>query len=726
MFSLFWALYNTKYEPRRDTKSIEYKFNRILSDPYRWLEDPDSPETQCFVHEMNKISKPYLEKLLLKDSFKTRFTELYNYGKYGCPFRRGDFYYYFYNTGLQNQSVVYQQNDVKGDSTVFIDPNGFSKDGTIALGGIGFSKDGSKFAYSVSESGSDWQVIKIMDVATKEMYGEELARVKFSGIIWTHDHKGFFYCQYPQNKDAIGTSTETNKNMKLYYHYLNTPQDKDILCLDFPDQEKWFIGAYISHDGRYLLISIHEGTNPNSQVFYVDLELLPDGKVTGRLNYVKLIDNFDAMYDYVTNDGRDFTFLTTYKAPMQKLIRINIDNPQPDNWITLIPEDDKDLLDCVICSADTKLVVHYLRHARSVLYIHDLNTGDRLSEIQLPDCVSIDSITGRREDNVIYYKFSSFLTPGKIFSLDLTELNLTPVLFRELKVTGFDETQFEAKQVFYESEKDRTRIPMFIIHKKGLVLDGNNPTLLYGYGGFNISLTPYFSPSRVVWMQNMGGVFALPNIRGGGEYGENWHKSGNLENKQNVFDDFISAAQYLICHSYTSPDKLCVSGGSNGGLLVAVCANQRPELFKCIHCAVGVLDMLRFHKFTIGHAWIADYGDPDKEDEFDYIHKYSPLHNIPDIIEKMDHGRTMPLQYPSMLLTTGDHDDRVSPLHSLKFYAELNHKLRSLPQQKNPILIRIETKAGHGFGKPTEKVIQEYTEVFSFIGEQLNVVWSNN
>jgi len=671
--------------PKTETvKQIDHYHGVKVKDPYRWLENPDSPETKAWVEAQNEVTFGFLEQISERETIRKRLTELWDYEKYGIPIKRGERYFYFKNDGLQNQSVLYTLEDLNDEPKVLLDPNQFSEDGTIALSGIAISDNGQFVAYGISKSGSDWQEWQLKNVETGENFSDHLQWIKFSGATWTKDNEGFFYSRYdapPEGKQL----EEANYYQKLYYHRLGTEQTEDILIYERPDQKEWMFDADVTEDGRYLIISVSKGTDPKNLVFYQDLE---DKNATIK----ELISEFIGNFSFIESEGSLFWFRTDYNAPKGRLIGIDINQPEPENWQEIIPENEKTLEGVSVLNH--QFILDYLQDARSKLQIHRLN-GDYIKDIELPAIGSVGGFNGKREDTETFYAFTSFTTPTTIYRYNLETGEST--LFRQPTVS-FNPENYETRQVFFRS-KDGTQIPMFITHKKGLFLDGNNPTLLYAYGGFNISLTPSFSVSRLVWME-MGGVYAVPNLRGGGEYGEEWHQAGTKLNKQNVFDDFISAAEWLIENRYTSSQKLAISGGSNGGLLVGACMTQRPDLFGAALPAVGVLDMLRFHKFTIGWAWCSDYGSPDNPEEFEALYAYSPLHNLK--------AETV---YPSTLITTADHDDRVVPAHSFKFAAAL----QATHGGDNPVLIRIETKAGHGAGKPTSKRIEEVTDQLGFL-----------
>jgi len=653
-----------------------------VNDPCRWLEDPDSEATKAWVEAQNQVTFSFLEKIPERETIRERLTQLWDYEKYGIPIKKGERYFYFKNDGLQNQSVLYTLNQLEEEPQVLLDPNQFSEDGTVALSGVAISDNGQFLAYGISKSGSDWQEWQVRNVETGEDFSDYLQWIKFSGATWTKDNEGFFYSRYDAPTEGKQLE-QANYYQKLYYHRLGTEQSEDILIYERPDEKEWMFDADVTEDGKYLIISVSKGTDPKNLVFYQNLE-------QSQSEVQELISNFTASFNFIESDGSLFWFRTDYDAPKGRLI--GIDLTQPENWQEIVPETENTLEG--ISVLNHQFILDYLQNARSRLQIHALD-GTYIKDIELPGIGSVGGFNGKREDTETFYAYTSFTTPTTIYRHNLETGEST--IFRQPTV-NFNPDNYETRQVFYRS-KDGTQIPMFITHKKGLLLNGNNPTLLYGYGGFNVSLTPSFSVSRLVWME-MGGIYAVPNLRGGGEYGEAWHQAGTKHNKQNVFDDFIAAAEWLIEHRYTSSQKLAISGGSNGGLLVGACMTQRPDLFGAALPAVGVMDMLRFHKFTIGWAWCSDYGSPDNEEEFQTLYKYSPLHNLKE-------GTA----YPSTLITTADHDDRVVPAHSFKFAAAL----QAAHTGDNPVLIRIETKAGHGSGKPTSKRIEEIADQMGFL-----------
>jgi prolyl oligopeptidase len=678
------------YPETRTVDQVDTYHGIAVPDPYRWLEDPHAPESQAWIEAQNQVTFGYLEQLPGRDQLQQRLTELWNYERYGIPFKRGDRYFFYKNDGLQNQSVLYTLPTLEAEPTVLLDPNTLSADGTVALSAVAISENGAYLAYGLSASGSDWVEWQVRDIASGKDFDDHLKWVKFSGAAWTHDHQGWFYSRYDE-PDATTKLEAVNYYQKLYYHRLGTPQSEDVLVYERPDQKEWGFSGGVTDDGRYLVISVWRGTDPRNLVFYKDLSS-PDSPV------VELISAFEAEFSYVGNEGTRFWFRTDLDAPKGRLLAIDLADPDRDHWQAVIPEAADTLQD--VSLLNHQFVVDYLSDARSQVKIFDLQ-GQFVREVALPGIGSVGGFSGKREDTETFYSFTSFTTPSTIYRYDL--VTGESQLYRQPQV-NFDPDAYTTTQVFYPSA-DGTRVPMFITHKRGLELNGQNPTLLYGYGGFSISLTPSFSVSNLVWLE-LGGVYAVPNLRGGGEYGEDWHLAGTKLNKQNVFDDFIAAAEWLIAQGYTHRDRLAIMGGSNGGLLVGACITQRPDLFAAALPAVGVMDMLRFNQFTIGWAWESDYGSPQDEAEFKALYAYSPLHNL-----------KLGTAYPATMITTADHDDRVVPAHSFKFAAAL----QAAHQGEAPVLIRIETKAGHGAGKPTAKVIEEVRDRWAFLADNLGI-----
>ena len=615
---------------------------------------------------------------------------MWNFPRYSAPSRHGDLYFYYYNDGLQNQSVLFKQTDLDGEAEVLIDPNTFSEDGTVSMSSVAFSSEATYMAYAKSVGGSDWREFFVRNVTTGEDLSDHIQWVKFSGVSWDKKEEGFYYSRFPQPAEGE-LLTAPNRNMKLYYHKLGTSQEEDILVYERPDQPDWGLYGTVTDDGQYLIINITQGTDPRNRVYYKDLT-----RANSRV--LPLMDAFDASYSFITNEGSTFYFRTNNDAPKYRVISVEASRPQPANWSTVIPERESVLNGISVVA--NRFVANYLTDARSEVFVYAMN-GTFEREIELPTIGTASGFSGRKQDSEMFYSFASFTYPSTIFRYDFESNEST--VFRASEI-DFNPDDFETKQVFYES-KDGTTVPMFITHKKGLKLDGSNPTYLYGYGGFNISMPPSFSVGNIVWLEQ-GGVYALPNIRGGGEYGREWHLAGTKERKQNVFDDFIAAGEFLVSEGYTSPSKLAIGGGSNGGLLVAATMIQRPDLFAAAIPAVGVLDMLRYHKFTIGWAWASDYGTSEDAEGFEYLFAYSPLHNLQEGV-----------RYPSTLITTADRDDRVVPAHSFKFAAELQQKHGG----NNPVLIRIETNAGHGAGKPTSMVIEELADRWAFLAKELGL-----
>jgi len=683
-----------QYPSARKSDVVDDYHGTKVVDPYRWLEDPDSPESRSWIDAENRLTEGYLADIPARAAIRDRLTKLWNYPKFGAPFRKAGRYFFFKNDGLQNQSVLYKQASLSANPATLLDPNLLSEDGTVALSTLALSDDGRLLAYGTAASGSDWEEFRVRDVATAQDRPDHLKWIKFSGASWTKDGAGFFYSRYPEPTDKA--LTDVNRFQKLYYHRLGTDQAQDVLVYERPDQPDWGMNAEVTDDGRYAVLTVWLGTDRRNRVYYRDLKSAKRPTVKG--DVVRLLDDFDASYAFVGNDGPVFYFLTDLDAPRKRVIAIDTRHPERARWRELIPQG-QDVLEGIQIIHDT-FVANYMHDAASRLRLYALD-GRMLKDLELPTLGSVGSITGERKDDEMFYAFTSFLYPTTIFRYDFR--SGTTSVFKAPTI-DFDPSGYETKQAFYTS-KDGTRVPMFITYKKGLALDGSNPTLLYGYGGFNISLTPSFSVANLVWLE-MGGVYAQPNLRGGGEYGEEWHQAGMLDRKQNVFDDFIAAAEYLIAQRYTSTPKLAIAGGSNGGLLVGAAMTQRPDLFGAALPAVGVMDMLRFHKFTIGWAWVTDYGSADSASQFPYLYKYSPLHNI-----------RAGTKYPATLVTTADHDDRVVPGHSFKFTATL----QAAQAGPAPVLIEIETKAGHGAGKPTSKIIEEQADRFAFLVRNLEM-----
>jgi prolyl oligopeptidase len=684
-------------QSRKDTVVDDHHGVKV-ADPYRWLEDADSPETRAWVEAQNKLTASFLAAIPERQQIKTRLTKVWDYEKFGLPQKQGGKYFYSHNTGLQNQSVLYIADSPDAQGRILLDPNTMSPDGTVALSGTAVSEDGRYLAYGVAHAGSDWQEWRIKDIATGKDLDDHLQWVKRAGTAWTHDGKGFFYGRYPEPR-AGEALRAANYYHKLYYHRLGTPQSQDVLVYERPDQKEWGFGGRVTEDGRYLVIHVSHGTRPQNRVFYKDLKD-PAHPVTGDESKVlELLTTADASYSFVGNDGPVFWFATDKDAPRERVIAVDTRQPEPAHWQEIIPQA-AETLESVDIVGD-RFLARYLKDARTQVKVYSLD-GKFERDVELPGMGSASGFRGKRKDTETFYSFTSYTSPPTVYRYDVTSGASTE--FRRPRV-DFDGSRYETKQVFYTS-KDGTRVPMFIVHRKNLALDGNNPTYLYGYGGFRVSMTPYFTPAQAIWLE-MGGVYAMPNLRGGGEYGQAWHDAGKLLNKQNVFDDFLAAAQWLIDNKYTSPPKLAIAGGSNGGLLVGAAMTQRPELFGAALPAVGVMDMLRFHKFTVGWGWISDYGTPEKPDEFKALHAYSPYHRLKE-----------GTRYPATLVTTSDHDDRVVPAHSYKFAAAL----QAAPASDGPpCLIRIETRAGHGAGKPTTKSIEETADKWAFLVRALDM-----
>ncbi len=672
------------YPVTTQIETVDDYFGTRISDPYRWLEDDHAPQTQAWVEAQNAVTFGYLGQLPQRAPLKARLQELFNFERFGTPYHRGHRYFYSYNSGLQNQSIWYTTPALDQPGTVLLDPNSLSTDGTISTGAPVPTDDARFVAYQVSRSGSDWQEVRVRDVASATDLPDRLEWVKFSGLSWQKDGSGFFYSRYAAPLESQKL-TQVNENQKLFFHRLGTSQAEDQLIYERPDHPKWGIGAGVTDDGRYLILSLSEGTDVKNRVAYRDLAQ-PGAPV------IELLMDFDASYDFIGNDGPVFWFKTDLAAPRSRILAIDIRSPDRANWRELVPQAEATLTAANVVGE--RLIVDYLKDARSQVKRFRLD-GTFESEIELPGIGSAAGFGGQRSDTETFYSFTSFTIPGRVYRYDFAAGRST--LWKEPKV-AFNPDDYETRQVWVTS-KDGTKLPMFVSYKKGLKQEGEAPTLLYAYGGFNISITPSFSVGNLVWMER-GGVYAVPNLRGGGEYGEEWHQAGTKLRKQNVFDDFIAAAEWLIENHYTNPKRLAIQGGSNGGLLVGACLTQRPELYGACLPAVGVMDMLRFHKFTIGWAWKSDYGSSENADEFRALRAYSPYHNLKPGVS-----------YPPTLITTADHDDRVVPAHSFKFAA----RLQAVQRGSNPVLIRIETKAGHGAGKPISKQIEERADQLAFV-----------
>lgn len=673
-----------------DTKKVEHTddyFGTTVADPYRWMET-HTGEVDEWIEEQNEVTFGYLNSIDFRDKIKDRLTEIWNYPKYGAPFEEGDKYYFFKNDGLQNQSVLYVQNSLEGEPTLFFDPNKLSDDGTVALTALDFSKDAKYLAYGTSSGGSDWNTFQVMEVATGKTLNDKLEWVKFSGPSWYKD--GFFYSRYDAPTEG-NKLADKNEFHKVYYHKVGTPQSQDQLVYEDKQHALRNFYGQTTDDERFLILNASEGASGANALYYKDLSKLNS-------TIQPIVENFENQYSVIDNMGDQLLVMTNKDAPRYKLVLINPEKPQEQNWKTIVPQSENVIES--VSSVGGKLIVSYMKDASSQVVVFD-QSGKQLNSVTLPGIGTVSGFDGDKDAKEVFFTFTSFTAPPTIYRYDVPNNKVS--LFRETDV-NVDTDAFETKQVFYTS-KDGTKVPMFITHKKGLKLDGTNPTYLYAYGGFNISMTPGFSISNMLWLEN-GGVYAMPNLRGGGEYGEEWHKAGMTPNKQNVFDDFIAAAEYLIQEGYTSSEKLAVSGGSNGGLLVGAFMTQRPELAKVAIPAVGVMDMLRFHKFTIGWAWVPEYGSSDNEAQFKNLYTFSPLHNLKESIK-----------YPATLVKTADHDDRVVPAHSFKFISELQEK----GAPGNPYLIRVDVRAGHGAGKPTSLLIQEAADTWAFIYQNMGI-----
>lgn len=680
---------NIEYPKTQKIEHSDVYHGVKVSDPYRWLEDDNSAETKAWVEAQNKVTFSYLNQIPERAKIKARLTELWNYEKYSAPFKRGAKYFYYKNDGLQNQSVLYVADSATDKGRVLLDPNKLSADGTVALSGLSISDDGKLMAYGLAAAGSDWQEWRFKRVDTGEDLPDVLKNIKFSGASWTKDCTGVFYSRYPQADSKSKMSAE-NFYQKMYFHKLGTDQSADPLIYERPEDKEMFVGGGVTDDGKYLIINVGKGTAPTNMVYYKDL-------TRGDSKIMPIVDKLENEYSFLDNIGTMFYFKTDKDAPRGRIVAIDI-KEKDKKWREIVPQA-AETIDG-IGFVNNQFVVSFLKDAYTQIRVYGKD-GKFIRNVELPGIGTAGGFGGKRTDTETFYSFNSFTTPATIYRYDMKTGKSE--VFRKSDVK-FNPAEYEVKQVFYNS-KDGTRVPMFIVHKKGIKLDGANPTLLYAYGGFSASMTPSFSVSRLAWME-MGGVYAVANIRGGAEYGEEWHVAGTKLKKQNVFDDFIAAAEFLIKEKYTQPSKLAIQGGSNGGLLIGAVLNQRPELFGAALPAVGVMDMLRFQYFTIGRAWTSDYGSSENPEEFAALYKYSPLHNI-----------KAGTKYPATLVTTADHDDRVFPAHSFKYAATL----QAAQAGSAPVLIRIETKAGHGAGKPTAKVIEEHADIYGFLVKNLGM-----
>ncbi|MCU0372282.1 MAG: prolyl oligopeptidase family serine peptidase [Ignavibacteria bacterium] len=667
------------YPDARKTDHTDDYFSTKVEDPYRWMEDLNSPELKTWIEEENKVTFSYLDKIPFRDKIRARLNEIWNYPKYGAPFRIGEYYFFYKNDGMQNQNVLYFQKGLEGIPEVFLDPNTFSTDGTVALSTLSGSKDGRYLVYGISKAGSDWNEFFVMEIATKTKLRDHLKWVKFSGASWLGD--GFYYNRYEAPAEGQELAS-VNKSPRVYFHKAGTDQSEDVLIYEDKEHPEYSFSIYPSEDTRFLYLSKSKKGATGNELYYRDL-------TKDNSDFIPISTGFVYRTAPVNNIDGDIYLFTNKEAPKNKVVKFNTAD---GSFSDVIKEKNEVLSGASISHG--KFFVQYMVDVSDRIYVYDLN-GNQIEELKLPVLGTVSGFSAKKSNGEIFFTFTSFLYPSVIMKYDIVKNEISEFRKSEVK---FDHEKYETKQVFYKS-KDGTNVPMYIVHKKGIALDGNNPVLLYAYGGFNASMKPSFSTSNIILLEN-GGVYALANIRGGGEYGKEWHMAGTKLQKQNVFDDFIAAAEYLIDNKYTSPQNLAIEGGSNGGLLVGAVINQRPELFRVAFPAVGVMDMLRFHKFTIGWAWTTDYGSSDDEMQFKYLLGYSPYHNI-----KAD------LNYPATMVTTSDHDDRVVPSHSFKYAA----RLQELYKGENPVLLRVEVNAGHGAGRPTKMIIESQVDKWSFM-----------
>ena len=679
------AGYDYPEAPRGEV--VDNYHGTLVADPYRWLEDPDSPESRSWIEAENKLTHGWLGEVEARGDIHDRLEHLWNYERYGHPVKRGERWFYTHNDGLQDQSVLFSTSAIEEEGTVLIDPNTLSEDGTMALSGWSPSPDGDLLAYGLSDAGSDWRSWHILNVSTGEALEDVLEWSKFSGVSWLQDGSGFYYGRYPAPEEGVSLQ-QTNYNQALYFHAVGTPQSEDLRVFDSPDHPDRSASGHVSEDGRYLVITVWKDTSPTNQLYIQELGVDPVPQV--------IVSDFEAGFYFLGNEGDRLFFMSNEEAPRWRILALDL--ASEPTWTEVIAQREEAMDSASLVGS--RLALSYLQDARAVVNIHELS-GELVTALALPGLGSVNGFGGRQDDPETFYTYSDFTTPGSIYRLDIQTLESS--LFRQ-PVVDFDATPYVTEQVFYESA-DGTSIPMFLTHREGIDLDGSHPVLLYGYGGFSIPITPRYSTTRSVWLE-MGGIYAVANLRGGGEYGEEWHEAGTLHQKQNVFDDFIAAAEYLVAEGYTRPEGLGIQGRSNGGLLVGACITQRPDLFGAALPGVGVMDMLRYHQFTIGYAWASDYGTSEDPEMFATLFDYSPVHN------------TVPgMAYPSTMVTTGDHDDRVVPAHSFKFAAALQYAQAG----PDPVLIRIETRTGHGSGKPTALRIEEATDELAFLVRALDM-----